>query len=364
MTHDSSSRSSPSAPAPAPEILERGQLAADIARRVGVSCEEAGALADVIFASVSGVLARPRPSPRRAPRPAPVVEEATARAFCDQFIASVSEYPAHRFGGRGVVTCAGGPRLLACAWVLLNMLRRTGCSLPVELWHLGEEEVDTRTRELLAPLGVACVDALHVRERHPVRILNGWELKPYAIRNSAFEEVVFLDADNVPLLDPASLFDSVDYRRTGALFWPDVEPLARTHPIFGILDLRFRDEPAFESGQIVISKRRHWRPLALAMHMNEHSDFYYRYVHGDKETFHLAFRLLDADYAMVPTPVHRLRGGVFCQHDTAGRRMFQHRLAKWERRDLHIEGFEREQECFDLLRRFDEAYGETDESPL
>jgi hypothetical protein len=361
MTPDSSLPGSSSGPN-GPGVVEHGQLAAEIERRVGLAAADANAIADVVLASVLDVLAHPRPTPRRDPPIPRVVDEANARAFCDRFLESVSAYPSWRFAGRGVVTCAGGARFLPGAWVLIHMLRRTGCTLPVELWHFGAEEVDAPARELFRPLGVECVDALEVRRRYPARILNGWELKPYAIIHSAFEEVLFLDADNVPLLDPGSLFDSAEYRSTGALFWPDVDHLGSSHPIFHILDIPFRDEPAFESGQLAISKRRHWRPLALAMHMNEHSDFYYRHVHGDKETFHLAFRLLDAAYTMISTPVHRLTGGTFCQHDVTGQRMFQHRLAKWDRRGVRIDGFEREAECLDLLAEFDEARKRTHES--
>ena len=32
--------------------------------------------------------------------------------------------------------------------------------------------------------------------------------------------------------------------------------------------------------------------------MNEASDFYYRYIHGDKDTFHLAWRFLGQEYAI------------------------------------------------------------------
>src|SRR5439155_12161350 len=57
---------------------------------------------------------------------------------------------------------------------------------------------------------------------------------------------------------------------------------------------------------------------------NENSDFYYRYLHGDKETFHLAFRKLKKSYALVKKPIYSLRG-TMCQHDFEGNRVFQHR---------------------------------------
>ena len=134
--------------------------------------------------------------------------------------------------------------------------------------------------------------------RHPVRRLGGWECKPYAILHSPFREVLWLDADNVPLVDPSCLFAEPAYAETGAIFWPDLTSLPPDHPIWTICRVPWRDEPEFESGQIVLDKARCWDALQLTMHLNEWSDFYYRYVYGDKETFHLAWRMLDQPYAM------------------------------------------------------------------
>ncbi len=88
-------------------------------------------------------------------------------------------YPAERFSGRGIVICAGGARLLTGAWVTINVLRRTlGCTLPIQVWHLGTAELGPFERTLFDDLGVEVVDAEEVRRVHPVRMLGGWELKP------------------------------------------------------------------------------------------------------------------------------------------------------------------------------------------
>jgi hypothetical protein len=113
----------------------------------------------------------------------------------------------------------------------------------------------------------------------------------------------------------------------------------------------YRDEPEFESGQILVNKQRCWRALQLTMHMNEHSDFYYNYVYGDKETFHMAWSMLGQKYAMVPFPIKPL-DATMCQHDFEGRRVFQHRnLAKWTLKGTNprIKGFEMEEECLGFL---------------
>jgi len=117
-----------------------------------------------------------------------------AQMACERYLQTIPEYPGD-CRGRGIVICGGGVRYFTNAWVCINMLRRLGCRLPVELWHLGPRELDRKMKGLLAPLGVECVDAFRVRQKHPVRKLGGWELKPYAILHCPFEEVLLLDAD-------------------------------------------------------------------------------------------------------------------------------------------------------------------------
>src|SRR5207302_1106010 len=120
-----------------------------------------------------------------------------AGTACERFIPAIPAYPG-QFQGRGIVICGGGLNYFTCAWVCISMLRRLGCDLPIELWHLGGKELDDRMKTLVARLGVRCVDGCKVRKKFPARILRGWELKPYAILHSSFREVLLLDADNVP----------------------------------------------------------------------------------------------------------------------------------------------------------------------
>src|SRR4029078_1655461 len=113
------------------------------------------------------------------------------------------------------------------------------------------------------------------------------------------------------------------------------------------------------SGQILVDKQKSWRALCLAMWYNEHSDFFYHHVYGDKETFHLAFRKTGVPYAMPSRGVHRLTN-TMCQHDFQGRRLFQHRntdmwnLFLWNRRVAGFR-FEKEARKFveDLRARWD-----------
>jgi len=222
--------------------------------------------------------------------------------------------------GRGIVMAGGGVKYFPSLWIGLNRLRETGCNLPVELWHLGEAEIDPAMRELLKPLGVIICDAHETRKKHPVRILNGWELKPYSMLHSSFRELLFLDADSIPLKNPEFLFTEPEYLKKGTIFWADYPHWMlkkEAYKAFGCKlpanlrspgnDFAFfskaidKDEEwdiPVESGQMVVNKSKCWKALRLAMFFCEHSDYYFRFVHGDKETFHMAWRRLEAPYAM------------------------------------------------------------------
>ncbi len=278
------------------------------------------------------------------------LDNAVARAA--RFIETIPPCP-DTFDGRGLVICGGGVAYFTCAWVCVHQLRRLGCTLPIQLWHLGPEELDEPMRALLAPLGVECVDAHAVRLRHPARVLNGWELKPYALLHSPFREVLLLDSDNVPVVNPEFLFDTPQFRAAGAIFWPDYGRMKEDHSAWRIFDVPFRDESEFESGQILLHKPRCWRALNLAMWFNEYSDFFHQHVWGDKDTFRFAWHRLGQEFAMPPFPIHPLQD-TMCQHDFAGRRIFQHRnLDKWNfhHENQRIAGFLFEDECrADLAR--------------
>ncbi len=130
--------------------------------------------------------------------------DSEARAALAERLANLDPYPDGLFHGRGIVICAGGARIFTNAYVLVSILRRTlKSSLPIEVWHLGEDEMSAAMRRLLEELDVTVVDAARRLASNPANIRDGWQLKPYALMWSAFEEVLLLDADQVPLVDPA-----------------------------------------------------------------------------------------------------------------------------------------------------------------
>jgi hypothetical protein len=234
------------------------------------------------------------------------------------------------YAGRGIVIAAGGARLFVNAYVLIHLLRRTlKCTAPIEVWHYGEGELSPHMRALLAELGAATIDAAPMAERAGVTIRDGWQLKPFVLAVCRFAEVLMLDADQVPVVDPSVAFDWPRYREAGAVFWPDILDLKAENPIWAALGLPAAQTISLESGQVLIDKRRHLPALLATLALNEAADTTYRYVYGDKDTFLLGWRLTGAPFALVPhRPFAQERSLV--QRDFDGAPFLQHRTnCKW-----------------------------------
>jgi hypothetical protein len=252
-------------------------------------------------------------------------------AAIDERLRDPPSFPEDRFAGRGIVICAGGQRYFTCAWILISVLRRAlKTKLPIQVWHLGRSEMSEAMRLMLEEQGVEVVNAETVLQRYPATIDGGWPLKPYAIANSRFREAIFLDADTVPLIDPAELFTWEPYRRAGLLLWPDVIDLRRQNPIWNGLGLEPRKCMSVDSGVIAVDKARHWKLLDIAILLNAHWRESYEYLHGDKDTFLIAALLTGAEEPVIG---HRplTADGDLIQRDLDGEPFLHHRTAsKWK----------------------------------
>jgi hypothetical protein len=286
------------------------------------------------------------------------LDEGSAPAAVDAAIWALPPAP-QVMEGRGIVIPGGGHTYFPGAWVCIRTLRDVGCSLPIELWHVGEAEVDDEMRRLVEPYGVTCVDAENIRKCYPARFLQGWPLKPYAMMHSRFREVLLLDADNMPLVNPDFLFDDPMYRRAGAVFWPDKGTIGPDRKIWRLMGVPFTNEPAVEAAQLLVDKSKCWRALALTVWMNcGHADFWYRHLYGDKDTFHLAWRRLGLVYAMPAYPMGSLPFTMI-QYDFNGGPIFQHRhWNKWrlDGQMVRIPGFRHEARCLEHLEELRERW--------
>jgi hypothetical protein len=271
---------------------------------------------------------------------------------------------------RGIVMCAGGPSLLAQAWTNLDVLRNElGCTLPVALYHVGEEEMPAPCRQFFEESfeGLVCIDAERVPDRPlhpPTRTLGGFETKPFVLMNAPFDELIFIDADSVPLRDPAGLLDSDLYAEHGNVFWPDVcllsslAPHAGAFGDWGLVDGRDRrylqgvnarifdymrlPRPSTleragyetESGQIVLDRRRCFDAVQLAWFWSARPHHFRLFFYGDTEMYRIAFGVAGRSFCQVPHRSHHagvvddgvFRGKAMVPRDEHGDPLFLHQM--------------------------------------
>ncbi|PYI32218.1 hypothetical protein BP00DRAFT_161119 [Aspergillus indologenus CBS 114.80] len=225
-------------------------------------------------------------------------------------------------GGRGIVFTAGNDQAPYLA-TSIRALRAHGCTLPIEILYLGDEDLDEEIRDELEALpGSVVTRDLRIMVDDAGWTLRGWAAKPFAILLSSFREAIFIDADALFLADPAALFDDPHYKSTGALFFKDrlfmpgtekrawlrrvlpapVSPRVRQSRMWTGQSIHMQ-----ESGVVVVDKWRHFVALLMVTRMNgpdrdgdESRGLVgvYDMVYGDKETFWLGWELVgDTEYA-------------------------------------------------------------------
>ncbi|CAF3384620.1 unnamed protein product [Rotaria socialis] len=274
------------------------------------------------------------------------VKEAVSRKVqlrWKRFVSSVSPYPENKFSGRGIVSSTssglnGCRRLLAS----LQLLRWLNCTLPVEVYAYANELEMHEIRNLKAIQNVTLhiiKDKVILKNRKKSRFV----IKPFSILQSSFEHVLWMDSDNIAVNNPEYLFDLPHYKNSTAIFWPDFWKTSGRNPIWRMMNIRCREEDyEQESGQLVINKRLAWKALNLALYLNSDNDII-KLIHGDKDTFRLAWRSINVSYFFIRT--HLAIGGfdlavaeksgatsnerTFCghtmvQHDPLGKVLFLH----------------------------------------
>ncbi len=256
--------------------------------------------------------------------------QASFEQALERRLAAPADYSQDRFQGRGIVICAGGQRYFVCAWVLISVLRKVHrCALPIQIWHLDPREMSEEMSTLLSEQGVEVVDAQTVLARYPARVSGGWPLKPYAITQSRFREVLYLDADTVPLVDPQAAFTWNEYRDTGLLLWPDLVDIRATNPIWARLGLKPEERMSIDSGILLADKAKAWNLLDLAVVMNEYCDEVYDLLYGDKDTFLICALLLNQPFGLVSHRPFQLEWDLV-QRDPGGEPFLHHRTgSKW-----------------------------------
>lgn len=247
------------------------------------------------------------------------------------------------YEGTGIVTVGGG-EYFGPAIVGIHMLRRTGSNLPVEVFVADESEWEPELCDNYLPkLGAKCfiitdfLDTGKAVERSAsdktAFQVTHYQLKSLAMLFCSFAEVLYLDSDSIPLVDPATdLFMSEPYTSTGLVIWPDFWISTESPKFYNITGLPFPHNfprSSSEAGQLLINKRTHLKTLLLANYYNIYGpDYYYPLLsqgalgQGDKETFLAAAYVLDKPWYRVKTRVQAV--GRLVSGRDKGSGMIQH----------------------------------------
>ncbi|KAJ5180266.1 hypothetical protein N7492_003476 [Penicillium capsulatum] len=242
------------------------------------------------------------------------------------FVATITTVPLelpYVPGTKGIVSTAGGSYLPVLV-ISLRMLRRTGSTLPMEIFLANEDEYEDYICDVVLPsLDAKCIVLSRILVTAPAQI-EKYQFKPFAMLFSSFEDILFLDADAFPLHPPEDLFLGEPFRSKGMVTWPDfwassVSPLF--YEIAGTpappMDLR----QSTESGEVLLSKKSHTRTLLLCVYYNYWGPSHYYPLlsqgaagEGDKETFLAAAMAVGEAFYQVSEGIcalgHRKEGGL------------------------------------------------------
>eukprot|EP01061_Rhynchopus_euleeides_P026484 TRINITY_DN4325_c0_g3_i1.p1 TRINITY_DN4325_c0_g3~~TRINITY_DN4325_c0_g3_i1.p1 ORF type:complete len:577 (+),score=202.08 TRINITY_DN4325_c0_g3_i1:441-2171(+) len=281
--------------------------------------------------------------------------------------------PAH-WCGKGIAIMAGSVGTLPQALATVSFLRGyIDTPIPVEIWQASDEETvhSEEMKAALHQLGV--VIRTLPEEARSASLRDMFSLKPAVVLASAFDEVLFLDADAMPLVDPMEIFQ-IREQQESAVFWPDLWTLLYDAKIWDAIGGwpfgESKHAPSQESGLMVVCKScGGWKPLALAFYFNYHNNVYYNSMYfghylekscrsskcarghsvpgiGDKDTFQIAWMALKERFTMMPPaalggtmlPFKELVCGTSFLHYNKNNRMIalHHNSNKWWWKDFQM----------------------------
>ncbi|ODV78312.1 glycosyltransferase family 71 protein [Suhomyces tanzawaensis NRRL Y-17324] len=261
-------------------------------------------------------------------------------------IKRLDDPPKQFVNGDGIVISGGGV-YFGSALVAIGQMREMGSKLPIELVINDLSEYDEQICEVLLPktFNARCIviEKEIGKELLEKLKLTKFQMKIFGLLFSSFDNIITIDADNMPIKNVDTLLTSEPYLSTKFILWPDiwhkgVSPLyydiagfkVGTTPIRreGLAndwpwsrypgkdvdtDVAYHDLEglpgmiSIETGQMVFSKRAHFKSFLLSLYYNIYGpDFYYRLLfqgvpgEGDRETFVPALHLLKEPYHIVP----------------------------------------------------------------
>lgn len=201
-------------------------------------------------------------------------------------------------GTRGITTTAAMDAM-AILTTSLRMLRNSGSKLPVEIWlhkDIDYEESIYMCENVFPLLGATCkVMTNFLPPEIDLEINKKFMFKLNAILFSSFEQVLFLDCDLFPVMNPDTILTTEPFTSHGFVLWPDhwsSTVSKHYYDIVGRKRLPLTERASTESGALLINKDSHAEALLLAAFYNYYGEkIWYRLFsqgaagEGDKDTF-------------------------------------------------------------------------------
>jgi alpha 1,3-mannosyltransferase len=207
--------------------------------------------------------------------------------------------------------------------------------VPIEIWEIGNE-ISLDVRAQLLTLGP--ISFRNVMDHTPTPShWKGFQIKAFAARYTAFEQMLLCDADLTFLRNPLHLFAHAAFRETGTYFFRDLAkwkyrrvnergtdefssynfyrrrrdwllglmpepptffPREWRHLYSSGLPAKPVNEAYMESGAVFLDRRRHPDILETVYRLNENHEETYRCIMGDKETWWIACCMCNKAFSM------------------------------------------------------------------
>lgn len=206
---------------------------------------------------------------------------------------------------------------------LAHLRQEVKCTLPIEIWHDGDELTERVKDRLRQFSNIVFCDFQEVFHG-TFGSLRGWHAKPFMLIATRFDEICLMDADVYFFDDPEKMFSNQKYMESGAYFFRDrwmtfpgvisaceyekrsnmfrhfIKKPSKNVPLPFHSIWGQRQDPQLvdlqESGCIFIDKKRHTRGIANIIELTKQKDYVYSCVFGDKETYWMGLEMNKEPY--------------------------------------------------------------------
>eukprot|EP00834_Sanchytrium_tribonematis_P007598 NODE_713_length_4517_cov_0.967180.p1 type:complete len:448 gc:universal NODE_713_length_4517_cov_0.967180:2479-3822(+) len=206
-----------------------------------------------------------------------------------------------KIGGKGVVMLVSQSSFKMVYSNIIMM--RNFSDISIELFHYDELKL---AQEIVFG-NMKNVNVVNLKDlvfvSQPIQYVENarnYQLKSASILASQFNEILFLDSDNLPVKDPVEFFDMPEYKKFGLVLWPDIWKTHPKNPIFNIFDKKCSNQWEIEAGQMLIHKEKHMKTLLMSYYIMQDRGFWFDLLFGDKDVMKYAADFVGLKYKVVP----------------------------------------------------------------